>query len=360
VPAPDDPRHDAVLDGLGAGLARSGGRLDPSHPVVAAWLARAEARARDARAAEPARVRAVGALACAPFGFARETLVALLDPQAPGAVQAAALRALAGYPEPEVAGLVLSRLRRLAPAARGEAVATLLAREPWTLALLKAARDGAADPAAIDPARRALLVAHKNPEVASLARALFGAPGGGGPGGKDVLAAFAPALASPGDAARGSAVFEKLCSTCHRLGGRGHAVGPDLTATQFGEPEALLTHVLDPNRYVAPNYVQYVVSDKSGRVFTGLIASETASSLTLRRAEGAEDTILRNQVDELTSTGKSLMPDDLASRLSPRDAADLVAFLLQSRSPAPQAESGRERLDIGTLPGLIEPEDARK
>ena len=152
-----------------------------------------------------------------------------------------------------------------------------------------------------------------------------------------MLAAFAPALAKPGDPARGSAVFERLCQTCHRVGDRGHAVGPDLTATQFAEPEALLSHILDPNRYVAPNHVQYVVGDKTGRVYTGLIASETASSLTLRRADGAEDTILRGQIDEMVSTGKSLMPDDFASQLTPAEASDLVAFLLKSAHLRPAA-----------------------
>jgi putative heme-binding domain-containing protein len=243
-------------------------------------------------------------------------------------------------------------MRPLAPAARGEAVDTLLARGPWAVALLDAVQAGTADPAAIDPTRRALLVAHPDPEVARRARALFGASGAGP--GRDVLAAFAPALARPGDATRGAAVFDKHCATCHRLGPRGHAVGPDLTATQFADAASLLTHVLDPNRYVAPNYVQYIVSDRSGRVYTGLIASETAASLTLRRAEGAEDTLLRGQVDELTSTGKSLMPEDFASRLAPTEAADLVAFLLKSRSDTPAAVPP-ERLDIGTLPGLLEP-----
>ena len=137
------------------------------------------------------------------------------------------------------------------------------------------------------------------------------------------------------------------------------AVGTDLTATQFADPASLLTHVLDPNRYVAPNYVQYIVSDRSGRVYTGLVASETAASLTLRRAEGADDTLLRSQVDKLTSTGKSLMPEDFAFRLTPTEAADLVAFLLKSRSDLPTAVP-LERLDIGTLPGLVEPEGRAK
>src|SRR5207245_1667083 len=127
---------------------------------------------------------------------------------------------------------------------------------------------------AIDPAGRALLLAHPDPEVTRRARAIFGASAAGP--NRDVLAAFAPALARPGDEARGAAVFDKHCASCHRLGARGHAVGPDLTATQFADPASLLTHILEPNRYVAPNDVQYVVSDKDGRIYSGLIVSETA------------------------------------------------------------------------------------
>ena len=39
------------------------------------------------------------------------------------------------------------------------------------------------------------------------------------------------------------------------------------------------------------------LSENLGRVLTGLIAAETPSGITLRRAETAEDTPLRNQID---------------------------------------------------------------
>src|SRR5207248_7635355 len=162
----------------------------------------------------------------------------------------AALRALAGSNDPEVAGLILGHYRQLAPAARAEAVATLLSRAPWTLALLEAVRAGDVDPAAIDAARRALLVGHRHPEVAARARTLFGEPvAASGPA---ALAAFAPALKRTGDPARGAPVFDRLCMSCHRLGDRGHAVGPDLTATQFRDPEPLLPPTRDPTRPVRP------------------------------------------------------------------------------------------------------------
>ena len=102
-----------------------------------------------------------------------------------------------------------------------------------------------------------------------------------------------------------------------------------------------MTQILEPNRFVPPNYVQYLVSDRSGRVFSGLIASETPSSLTLRRAEGAEDTILRSQIEELASTGKSLMPENFATKLTHQEMADLIAYLLSAHRGTP--ESGRPR-----------------
>ena len=63
-----------------------------------------------------------------------------------------------------------------------------------------------------------------------------------------------------------------------------------------------------------------------------MIATETASSITLRRAEKAEDTILRTQIEEIQATAKSLMPENLETQLNKQDSADLIAYLLAVRS----------------------------
>src|SRR5208282_2415449 len=95
------------------------------------------------------------------------------------------------------------------------------------------------------------------------------------------------------DAVKGKAVFKKICSTCHRLEDVGVEVGPDLlSALRNKTPETLLVDIFDPSREVDPRFINYVVNNKTGRVFTGMIAAETSSSITLRRAERAEDTIL--------------------------------------------------------------------
>ena len=66
---------------------------------------------------------------------------------------------------------------------------------------------------------------------------------------------------------------------------------------------------------------------KDGRVLNGLIAAETTESVTLRREEGQQDTILRNDIEQLRASGKSMMPDGLEQKLSPDQLTDLLEFL---------------------------------
>ena len=42
-----------------------------------------------------------------------------------------------------------------------------------------------------------------------------------------------------------------------------------------------------------------------------------------------EDVILRTNLEALTATGKSLMPEGLENQISPEQMADLLEFLLQ-------------------------------
>ncbi|MGC3970819.1 MAG: c-type cytochrome [Pirellulales bacterium] len=130
---------------------------------------------------------------------------------------------------------------------------------------------------------------------------------------------------------RGHQVFRRECKTCHRLRDEGFEVGPNLATILHRSPDELMTHILDPNREVSPNYLEYAVDLNDGRTLTGLIAEESAVGLALRKAENVQQWILRNEIDEILSTGKSLMPEGLEQKLSPQDMADLLAFLLRRR-----------------------------
>ena len=58
-----------------------------------------------------------------------------------------------------------------------------------------------------------------------------------------------------------------------------------------------------------------------------MVADETSNAITLTGQDGKQSVILRAQLEELRSTGKSLMPEGLEKELSPQDIADVSAYL---------------------------------
>ena len=145
---------------------------------------------------------------------------------------------------------------------------------------------------------------------------------------QQVLSEYGAALSLAGDMSRGRLVFEKSCAVCHRVGGLGFEVGPYIGDFHLRKkPAVLLESVLNPNRAIDANYVSYTVVTDAGRVHTGIIAQETASSITLKRGKNQTETILRQQIDEIRSNGVSLMPEGLEKDISVEQMADLIAYL---------------------------------
>ena len=71
-----------------------------------------------------------------------------------------------------------------------------------------------------------------------------------------------------------SQVFDRLCMSCHKVGNRGYAVGPDLTATQFREPEALLTdHVFRADLMLDSRLINAALFLASFLIFLALLRS---------------------------------------------------------------------------------------
>ncbi len=120
---------------------------------------------------------------------------------------------------------------------------------------------------------------------------------------------------------------EKTCTTCHKVGEIGVDVGPDISDSRVKTPAQLLTSILDPNQAIDNNYFSYSVIKTSGQVETGIIVSETASSITIRQPEGKMVSILRQDIEELKSNGVSLMPVGLEKDLNKQQMADLISFI---------------------------------
>jgi putative membrane-bound dehydrogenase-like protein len=361
--------RDRLVLGLGAGLRRSGRRLPlaqrpvgPGATMLTRLMSEAGATARNDHASEEERKEAIRLLGFAPAHVSRSILVELLDAHQPQEIQISALTALGEESERSVADLLIEHLPGFTPRIQAAAIEVLLSRDSWTPLLLEATCGGkvtAPSLGLIEPVRRASLLKHRNPEVASLARKLF--QDGQSRSRAQVVSDHMSVLGLKGLTDRGRQVFIRECKACHKIGEIGVAIGPDLTGSPSRDGAALLSNILDPNAYALPGYIQYVVSDLNGRSYTGIIAAETGPSVTLRRGDGLQDTLLRNQIDAMSSTGQSLMPEGLEKTITKQEMADLVAFLRAShRGDADEEASDNAqppRLDIGTLPGLIEPDD---
>lgn len=316
-------------------------RIRSAPEQVARMFAQSRELAATGQASERTRVAAIGVLGRSQATRDEDLAVLekLLAPRNSFAVQSAAAARLSRIADDRVATALLAGWRSYSPALKSQALDGLLGREAWVRILLQRieARDiSAAD---IDPTRRQRLLAHRNTELRELAtKVLAGTISGDR---QKVLHDHRDVLALHGNREQGRAVFTKTCSVCHRLENAGHVVGPDLGALANKTPQFLLQEILDPNRNMDSRFVAYVAATQAGRTVSGLLASETATAITLRGQEGKDELLLRTDIDELSSTGKSLMPEGLEKDLSKQNLADLIAYITDARG-TPKAFNGNE------------------
>ena len=300
--------------------------LDLDKPFVWVWPAARRAVA-DTKTDPAERIAAAGLLG---YGARkdpkdRDLLLGLLRPQVSVAMQVAAVTALAKTTDPKLPDLLVNDWKSHSPQVRNVILDTLLSRTAWASSLLSSLEDGCIPPGEIDPARRQQLLNRRSDSLRARAEAVFAHEARPR---QAVVDAFRPALASKGDRAAGAVVFKKLCASCHRLGKEGVEVGPDLAALSDKSPDALLIAILDPNRAFETKFTSFTVATTDGHVLNGVVSNESATSVTLRRQDGKEDVLLRSQIDEMASSGQSLMPEGIEKDLNTTDLANLIAYLV--------------------------------
>jgi putative membrane-bound dehydrogenase-like protein len=276
------------------------------------------------------------------------TLTGLLTPQQSPEIRAAAVAALVRAGRNETPQLLLADWPAHSPSLRNQILDALSSREPWSLAILSAVESGQIAPSQFDARRRQQFLTSRSKAVRDkaekvlagsvdtnrqrLVETYLAAIPWGGP-----LAGPEKSAPKPDQAQldRGKAAFTKRCANCHKLEGTGNAVGPDLAPLTHKPVDYLLTSILDPNRAVEDRYVEYVALTTDGRQLTGILVEETGASLTLAAPEGKKVTIPRGELDQIKSSGKSLMPEGIERDVPPAEMTDLLAYLKQS-APAPK------------------------
>ena len=285
--------------------------------------------ARNSSAEIDSRVEAVHLLRLGKLEDFSTVFSELLAVTQPVHLQTAVLSTLATFVSPRVAVLLTKRWKTFSPRIRARAADVLFSREVWLPTLLDSMSSGNITPSDIGSSRLQLLANHHDQQIRERAAKLLASLNIGRRA--DILKDYQVTLKLSGDPANGKKVFKKVCAGCHQVEGVGHTIGPNLAAMRNRGPESILTNVLAPNRETNPQFLNYQAITIDGRTFTGMIVAETATSVTLKREENKSQTVLRIDIDELRSTGVSLMPEGLEKHIDPQSMADLIAYLLTVR-----------------------------
>ncbi|MCA9208792.1 MAG: c-type cytochrome, partial [Planctomycetales bacterium] len=230
----------------------------------------------------------------------------------------------------EAGNLIVESLGSMTPSVRPIALQVLLGRADGTAALLDGVEDGLIRFTELSLDQKQRLASHPDAKIAARSKEML-ASGGGLPNAdrQKVLDELMPLVERQGDVAAGKVVFTKQCAKCHTYKGEGAKVGPDLTGMAIHPKKELLTHIIDPSRSVEGNFRVYTVVTDDGRVTSGLLASETRTTVEMFDAEGKRHVLQRDEIEELIASPKSLMPEGFEKQATPDDLVNLLEFLTQ-------------------------------
>lgn len=274
---------------------------------------------------------AIGALLDAGHPKLTPQLHLLLDSELKGsAVRRIALRGLAAYDDPASPNEIIRRFPDFTAEERIDALNTLAARPIYATALLDAIANKkiAAKDVSADIVRQ--LRNLKDKDVSKRINEVWGVVRESAQDRKTQMADYKKMLTTPPktppDLGQGRAIFNKTCAQCHTLFGVGGKVGPDLTGSNRANLDYLLENIIDPSAVIPKEYTATVIELKNGRTLTGIIRVETKIALTVVTVNEVL-TLPRSEIESLTVSKISMMPDDLLRPLSEIEVRALIAYL---------------------------------
>ncbi len=336
---PEEPQSLSALDEFLGLLQQLGADLHPlaannRHGEFTAQVARMDellASAQDLASDEnqpEATRRTAATLLCRLAKYRRkgvELLSTWLRPQVDLAIQAEVLSVITQSGDDLVPEVLGGAWREFSPELRNRAVEAWLSREAWTSDLLARLESKEIAVGSLDLTQRSRLLQHPAEATATRAKLLLESAGNATR--REIIEKYRPALQTPGRAELGQQVYVRACASCHQRGEEGHDVGPNLATVVEHSDEKLLTNIFDPNADIQPGYHAYTCLLDSGEVLSGIIAEETANSVTIKQISGVARTISRSEIERLQTTNVSFMPEGLETLLTVAEFADLLAFL---------------------------------
>ena len=134
-----------------------------------------------------------------------------------------------------------------------------------------------------------------------------------------------------GDAAAGKKLFfenEKVqCSRCHKIGGKGGEVGPDLSkVAATRDRNYFLESLILPSAQIAPGFEVNVAILKDGRVVIGNVKTDDETRLVLLAADGKLTEVKKDEIKTRRRQKESAMPP-MGEVLTKTEIRNAIEFL---------------------------------
>ncbi|MCA9112632.1 MAG: c-type cytochrome, partial [Planctomycetaceae bacterium] len=271
-------------------------------------------------------------------------LLGLIGSSQSSAIKRAAMQALMNYDDPQIGQAICGRFQSSLPDEHGlrqTAQRVLASRVAWTKQLLEelTSRRIKRDSVPLDIVQQMRL--HNDPEIQATLDQLWGRTRStpeekqqqverlrsliGG-----LLTATDQRSADP---FQGRELFKKNCGVCHTLFDEGGKTGPNLTGYERTNLDFLLLAIVDPSAAIREEFTQYQILTVDGRVMTGLIDTQTPTTVTLRGANNETTLVNRDDIDILQAMDKSIMPDGVVDKLTDEELRDLFAYIIARTPP---------------------------
>lgn len=245
-------------------------------------------------------------------------------------VQATAARGLALFDDPAVARLLIDASRRARGAGREAILAALVSRVSFASVLLEAVETGELTPADLSAATVRQIHTLDDAALSERLTAAWGqireSPAEKRKQIVKLSAVLTAAADQPAHLPAGRLLFQKTCGICHRLYGDGGNLGPDLTGSGRHNLGYLLENILDPSAVVNHNWRMSVIALTDGRIVSGVVMSRDDKTLSLRTAQELVSIPVAD-IDEVSLTDRSIMPDGLLDQLTESQIRNLIAYL---------------------------------
>ncbi|MEX0903702.1 MAG: c-type cytochrome [Pseudohongiellaceae bacterium] len=132
----------------------------------------------------------------------------------------------------------------------------------------------------------------------------------------------------PGRPDRGRDLFATHCAQCHRVGGHGGSLGPDLTGVPGRRSIAALTQsVRQPSAVIARGYRPVSLVTRENRHIRGTVKSEDAFSLQIMDDSQQLRGFFKADLVQVDRGGESLMPAFSSEVLIDDDLLDILSYL---------------------------------